>query len=761
MSANPLPAYLRQLKATAESCGQRPVAWLAGGTADAYQAVAALGLDYPDSVWISPAFGRNRQQAAAPYDAVREQGIVIPAHRSHVLGTQSDVLIYDAHEGFDPDLFCLAAGTLRSGGLLVLLAPAPDVWRKVPDPDYERMLVYPHSISAVRCRFMSRVVDGLWQSPVVAVWSLADASPIKALAATLPVSHPLVAVGGGINYTEDQQILIKRVVELVAAEPGDAVAGAHVAGPMAVTADRGRGKSAALGAAVAALQPLRPDLCVWVTAPHRDNVRVLFSHCADVLGVDSYSFSGRLQIADFQVEYVAPDEVIDRLSAKRNAVADNDCDVLVVDEAAGIPDGMLDQFVAGSPCTLLATTVHGYEGTGRGFEVRLRPRLQAAYPGSQWLTLRHPIRWGDNDLLESCLNDSFMMAPSAGDFMGDLSEAGDLSVRRLSQDELCSPATSNKQRGWLEPLFRLLMRAHYRTSPGDLRDLMDGLNLEVFVLLQGEQLVGCCLVALEGGLPADLIEDIYQGKRRPRGHLLPQTLCQCLGFREPAAAACARVVRIAVSPQLQGQGLGSRLLVEVEAILRQEGVALIGSSFSAYPEVVGFWQSNDYLPVRLGFTREASSGAHALLVAKALDDTSVPFVTRMNRLFSESLPYLHQNELRSLSLPLIDVIAGQAASAPLRASADRDVWLSQVQGFAAGYRTFADSRFGLWCFLQQPTTRTSIPSLPAEQRLLLDTVFAENRCVKELRALQIKLSKNQAVANLRLCFQRLLASQEC
>ena len=47
---------------------------------------------------------------------------------------------------------------------------------------------------------------------------------------------------------------------------------------------------------------------------------------------------------------------------------------------------------------------------------------------------------------------------------------------------------------------------------------------------QGQELLGVALVAREGNIPPDLAHAIWAGRRRPRGHLLPQSLLAHAGF---------------------------------------------------------------------------------------------------------------------------------------------------------------------------------------------------------------------------------------
>ena len=57
---------------------------------------------------------------------------------------------------------------------------------------------------------------------------------------------------------------------------------------------------------------------------------------------------------------------------------------------------------------------------------------------------------------------------------------------------------------------------------------------------------------VEGGLDSELAEQVMLGKRRLRGHLLPQSLATHSGFAKAACQSLLRIVRIAVSAEVRG-----------------------------------------------------------------------------------------------------------------------------------------------------------------------------------------------------------------
>ena len=75
------------------------------------------------------------------------------------------------------------------------------------------------------------------------------------------------------------------------------------------------------------------------------------------------------------------------------------------------------------------------------------------------------------------------------------------SRERLDRDALMDDETT------LAQVFGLLVWAHYRTRPFDLRQMLDAPEVSVQVLRHGESIVATALVAEEGGLDAPLAHE--------------------------------------------------------------------------------------------------------------------------------------------------------------------------------------------------------------------------------------------------------------
>jgi tRNA(Met) cytidine acetyltransferase len=310
---------------------------------------------------------------------------------------------------------------------------------------------------------------------------------------------------------------------------------------------------------------------------------------------------------------------------------------VLVDEAAALPAPQLQQLVNHYSRLVFASTEHGYEGTGRGFQLRFQPYLAQQCPDWRQLRLTEPIRYQSQDPLEQLIRRSFLLKLDLPDPAYDSSQAV-LLKHYQHHDWLAEPTK-------LQQVFALLSFAHYQTQVKDLLALIENAALAVYTLEQNGQLLGCMLLSSEGEFSAELAEQIYQGKRRVQGHLLAQSLAFHLAEPGLACLKLARIMRIAIVPGLQQLGLGSQLLQWVSHELSRRGYHYLGSSFGATPSLLGFWQRNAFLPVRLGQQLDKASAEPSVLVCKALQgDTAT--VSRLAEHFSQQL-YLELSEYPS------------------------------------------------------------------------------------------------------------------
>ncbi|MCA1806227.1 MAG: GNAT family N-acetyltransferase, partial [Xanthomonadaceae bacterium] len=582
------------------------------------------------------------------------------AEGQQVLGRELELLVLDAHEGFDPDVFGAASGALVGGGLLLLLSPPLEQWSVFPDPQNARITVAPHAPASLSGRFLARLARLLPTSAGVTVVRQGEAIPKASPRVLEPPREP--APEDGRFRSEDQRLAVAAILKTLSG---------HRRRPLVLTADRGRGKSAAFGLAAAELL-LAGKSRILVTAPHRAAVATLFAQARAHLPGATQS-AGRLEWEGGALEFLPPDALL---------CAGPPADLLLVDEAAGIPLALLERMLQRYARLAFASTVHGYEGTGRGFVLKFHALLDRETPGWQLQELKTPIRWATGDPLEATVNRLLLLdaeiAPA--DALAAI-DVGQCRLERLDRDALAADEMTLRQ------LFGLLVFSHYRTRPFDLRHLLDGPNLEVHVLRQGNLILATALLAREGGLDPELAPAIFNGERRLQGHLLPQSLVANLGLEEALSQRFGRVMRIAVHPLRQGQGLGSRLLVHLEAQARLAGLDWLGSSFGLAPELLDFWQGNGYQPVRIGMRREASSGAHSALLLRPLSEAAAASMALARPRFQEQLAWQLADSHRNLDTALVRRLWCLSDGPPRLSAAE---W-REVQAFAHGHRGYEDS----------------------------------------------------------------------
>jgi len=616
----------------------RGLVWLTGG-ADACRD-AALAL-WQAGGWQAPLW-----VAAEVTPGLVEGDCLAPGRARSRLGGEQDLLVVDAVSagaGFDPDAFGALAGTLRAGGLLVLMTPSD--WGARPDADYARLAEHPWHPEQLSAHYLARLGRLLVAAPGVIRWPAGEAPLLPPLAEQLPRVRRAASADPDC-LTDDQAEAVARLVRQRRRRP------------LVITADRGRGKSAALGIACARLLAAG-EAEILVTAPRPAAVETLFERLAALCpGGERQGLDFRL--GDRRVRFVAPDELtrLAQAGAAGGAGAR-----LLVDEAAAIPAALLGEWLAAFPRIAFATTVHGYEGSGRGFAVRFLERLAREAPEWQGLHLGEPIRWAADDPLEGLVNRLLLLDAelvSAASAMAPVWQR--VMPAELAEDE-----------SRLRALFGLLVQAHYRTTPADLRRLLDGPGVGIGALVADRSPVGVVLIGDEGGFDIELAERVARGERRPRGHLMAQSLAAHAGSREALTARLRRVVRIAVAPSHRRAGLGRRLIEQEAEQARRDGVDLLGASFGAEPGLIAFWRSLGFVTLRLGLTRETATGEHALMVARPLSERGEALVEGLAARFQRALPGLLAFELRELAPEIAAALLAEGEGAALDAADRRDV----------------------------------------------------------------------------------------
>ena len=359
-------------------------------------------------------------------------------------------------------------------------------------------------------------------------------------------------------------------------------------------------------------------------------------------------------------------------------------ELVCIDEAAAIPVPMLTRMLKFYQRCIFSTTLYGYEGSGRGFVLRFQKVLDEVSPDWLDVQLHEPIRWGAGDQLEAFMNhwlimdggleqeNTLLQTPSfeRGILKGQASpvsrkprftKMGESKRGRLhafaasAEDEMPYPVSSTTKadkpvysrysqselaanESKLRGIFSLLVNAHYQTRPSDLRQLLDAPQISIHVIEQNEKVVAVALLSHEGGLEEGLVADIHAGKRRPHGHLLAQSLTFHAGIEHAACLKCQRIMRIAVHPNYQYQGVGQFLLVKLNEYTRQQQADYLGVSYALSPGLLAFWRKAGFASVRLGFRKDTASGSRSLMQVRGLSDKGIALSRHAQQLFQTGLP---------------------------------------------------------------------------------------------------------------------------
>lgn len=618
----------------------RQLVWLSG---DAVQCRALAKALWQAYAWQAPLWVGDEYAPLSP--------LLSPRKARMRLGAEHQLVVLETHvTGFDPEALGALAGTVTAGGLLVLITPQP--WGEAPDPDYARFADYPWHWSDLTCHYLARLARQLKTSTQIVRWHAGQALNLP----RLPLCNADETESGDSDcLTADQAYAVKQLVGLKRRRP------------LVITADRGRGKSAALGIACARLLMKKAQRVV-LTAPRLSSVESVFERVAALCPDGRRVGPGHFVLAQgSELIFLPPDRLTEQINAQQQG---GDGSYLMVDEAAAIPAALLGQWLTAFPRIAFATTVHGYEGSGRGFALRFRATLDRLTPQWKALVLDAPIRWHRGDPLETVVNQLLLLKAS-------------LPIAQRQESIVATEntvATDTIDRAWLakddaalEKLFGLLVQSHYRTSPNDLRQLLDGPGTALRMVEQQHEPQAILVTQEEGGFEAVLANQVARGERRPQGHLLAQSLATHAGSREALTARWRRVVRIATHPERRLQGLGQALLHDDMATAKQQGIALYGATFGAEASLLRFWLTLGFSPVRLGITREASTGEFAVMVAKALNTQGEAVLADLYERFQAALPSLLAFELKALPASVVVLLLEQMPSIPLSARDWQDI----------------------------------------------------------------------------------------
>ncbi|KAA9398653.1 tRNA(Met) cytidine acetyltransferase [Haloarcula sp. CBA1130] len=584
---------------------------------------------------------RTRERAAAALDAADvpggETAVVGPepfldcehheqSRAEELLGRTRTAVVLDAHEELRPDAVGRTVGAVDGGGLYIVLAPPLDRWPEKRDSFDDSLAVPPFDLDDVTGHFRRRFVETLRAHRGIAIVD-ADTGTVEQDGLTnpppnRPVPTPTPPADARFRSETYAQCLTDDQRDAVRAFESLQNDGAAVV----VEADRGRGKSSAAGLAAGNLAAEGRD--VLVTAPQYRSAGEVFTRAAHLLETLDVDFT-RDRASEPQWLELDGGGCI-RFCTPEDAVGlPEDPDVVIVDEAAALPVRRLEQFLD-SPAVAFTTTVHGYEGAGRGFSVRFRDRLDESDHAVTDVSMTTPIRYSDADPVEVWAFRALLLdaRPPVDQLIADATPET-VEYRRLSAADL------RADEHLLREVFGLLVLAHYRTEPSDLARMLDAPNLTVRALTHEGHIVAVALLAQEGGLSAGTRATMYEGGR-VRGNMLPDVLSTQLRDEAAGVPVGQRVLRIATHAAVRSRGVGSHLLSEIRAEFAGR-VDWLGVGYGATPELVRFWARNGYSTVHLATSRNATSGEYSVVMLDPCSDDGAALATRHSEWFQDRI----------------------------------------------------------------------------------------------------------------------------
>jgi tRNA(Met) cytidine acetyltransferase len=689
------------LRAEARACEERRLLVLAGEPAATRErAVAALdaaSIPRESTTFVGPEPGLDCERIA-------------PSHASDLLGQTRTAIVYDAHESLRPNALGQLVGAIDGGGLGVVLAPSLDTWAERRDAFDETLAVPPFERADVSGHFRSRLIETLRAHRGIAIFDadagtleqsgLTDPAPrLPTPSPSIPEEHAFPTAAYAACLTQDQVETLRALESLADPE-----------GTVVVEADRGRGKSSAAGLAAGSLAAAGED--VLVTAPRYRRAGEVFARAQELLDelgeavkVDDQNAPHRIDASAGCVRFAPPTEAV--------ALPDEP-DVVLVDEAAALPVRLLERFLA-APRIAFTTTIHGYEGAGRGFSVRFKDRLEESDREVEEVTMADPIRYAAGDPVEVWATRALLLdARPPVDPLVEDARPETVTYERLDSERLCG------DEHLLREVFGLLVLAHYRTEPDDLARLLDAPNVTVRALVHEGHVVSVALLAREGGLGADRRAEMYAGARI-RGNMLPDVLTTQLRDEAAGIPVGWRVMRIATHHAARDRGLGSHLLDNIAAEATGE-YDYLGVGYGATPELLAFWAGNEFSTVHLSTTRNDRSGEHSAIMLRSLSDRGADLCDRHTAWFLDRIAGMLSDPLSTVDP---DVVRAVLASIDSTASLDLSAWEWRLlAGSSHGAGLFDTSPAPFRALALRALTDHEGPDLDArDERLLVRKVL--------------------------------------
>jgi N-acetyltransferase 10 len=544
-----------------------------------------------------------------------------------ILGNTYGMCILQDFEAITPNLLARTIETVEGGGLVLLLLKGMKSLKQLYTLSMDihsryRTEAYDHVVARFNERFILSL--GCCESCLVVDDEL-NVLPISGGKSVKPLPLPDSSKEGNSAGRKELQdikdslvdsqpvgslITLAKTIDQAKALLTfvDAIAEKTLRSTVTLTAARGRGKSAALGVAVAAAVA-HGYSNIFITSPSPENLKTLFEFIFK--GFDALGYLDHVDYTILQSTNPAFNKAIVRVNIHRNhrqtiqyiqphdAYVLGQAELLIIDEAAAIPLPLVRKLL-GPYLVFMASTINGYEGTGRSLSLKLIQQLREQSRGVakfssqeennvadretgklkagdsnlrsrslREITLSEPIRYAPGDPVEKWLNKVLCLdatLPKSKMNTQGCPHPSQCQLLHVNRDTLFSFHPVSEK--FLQQMMALYVASHYKNSPNDLQLMSDAPAHQLFVLVppideEATKLPEplCVIqVALEGRISRESVLNSLSRGQRAGGDLIPWLVSQQFQDEEFASLSGARIVRIATNPEYLNMGYGSRAL---------------------------------------------------------------------------------------------------------------------------------------------------------------------------------------------------------
>lgn len=603
-------------------------------------------------------FGKPETELLYAYHAFYEDGVArkdmfkaglkaeynveyVPYHElDKVLGRTYSLAIIDLINNLEPNDLGKLMGIVKGGGLYVFMMSRLETYMNMLTRFQTTLLTPQHKPEDVRKIFVRRFFRKLMEHEGIAIYDVDD----KVFIRTFPKSKEVKKEERMLSYPEEvnipsqiyrlaitqDQINVLNLLEDFYEKPEKKKV-------LVLTADRGRGKSSVIGLGLGGLahkiRKAKGRCRIIVTAPSESNVQELMKFAKRALEKLGHKveFSERgghitsIETKGIEIEYHSP------LNSLRKSG-----EILAVDEAAALHVPMLFALLKKYDRIIYSSTIHGYEGAGRGFSIRFLKRLKELKDiDVREYEMREPIRYSQEDPIERWAFDLLLL-----DAEPAILNEEDYRMIENKEVEYLVPDPEEfflKDERSLREFIGIYIMAHYRNNPNDLGMMMDAPHHFIRALrLKSGKIVVSLELAEEGPLEDKLARDSARGAWI-LGNIIPDRLIKHYKLIRFGKFKGIRIVRIATHPSVMSRGLGSQALELVEREAKERGYDWIGAGFGVTKELLNFWLKNGYVPVHMSPERNPVSGEYSLIVIKPLSDKVRKYVHIFSSEFKKKL----------------------------------------------------------------------------------------------------------------------------